>query len=390
MKKIKTLISFLLLISLVCGLGVTANASSVTFNGFDSGFDFEPGSEYTSTDLFENFKDVMPGDVLTDTITFTNNASDSDFVNLYMKAETKNENDSETLDFLSKLSLKVYNGTDLIYDDSADDTGSLTDFVLLGTYRSGETATLTAELSVPVSLGNEYADRIGEVDWIFHVEAYNESQLTARKVWSDGNDKHEGNVVTVNLLKDGKTQETVELSPANNWAYTFDKLLEGHDWSVEEANVPSGYEVSYETVGNVTTILNKAKETPTPTPANLTDLTVTKSWSGDSQSERPSFVTVTLYNGQSEYQTVKLDSSNNWSYTWKSLDGNGNWQVLESNIPNGYTPSYSKNGSTINITNTRSLVQTGQNNFPVIIFGACGLALVLLGILVLRKKKNDD
>ncbi len=389
MKKINKLISLLFVLVLIMGLPLTASAdSTISFNGFENGFDF------SNRDLFASFKSVMPGDVLTENITFTNNSKDSDFVNLYLKAEVEDVNESYQIDFLSKLKLKVYNGTEVIYDDTADETSSLTDYKLLGTFRSGETATLTAELTVPTNLGNMYAGSLGNVDWIFHVEAYNESQLTARKIWSDGNDNHKDESVTINLLKDGEVSQTAELSEQNNWAYTFDKLLEGYSWTVEEASVPNGYEVSYDTVGNVTTITNKLIENPTPTPTpsgETTDLTVNKSWSGDSESKRPTSVTVALYNGSKEYQTVTLDVSNNWSYTWQKLDASGNWQILESNIPNGYTPSYSKSGSIVNITNTRSLVQTGQNNMPIFVFGGFGLVLVAFGIIILlkKKKKND-
>lgn len=387
MKKLKAFISLVFILSLVMGMSLTASAdSTVSFNGFKDGFDF------SNRDLFASFKYVVPGDVLTEKITFTNNAKDSDFVNLYLKANVEDVNEDYQIDFLAVLGLKVYNGTELIYDNTADETGTLTDFKYLGTFRSGESATLTAELSVPIELGNMYAGSLGNVDWIFHVEAYSESQLTARKLWSDGNANHENESVTVNLLEDGEVAETTELNAENNWAYTFDRLPEGHSWSVEEASVPSGYEVSYDTVGNVTTITNKLIENPTPTPTpngEKTTLTVNKTWSGDKESERPSAVTVTLYNGASEYQTVELNASNSWSYTWKDLDASGNWQILESNIPSGYTPSYSRNGSTVTVTNTRSLVQTGQNNMPIFIFGGCGLLLVIVGILILKKKKKN-
>ncbi len=386
MKRIKAFISFVFVLSLVMGMSLTASAdSTISFNGLQDGFDF------SNRDLFASFKYVMPGDVLTEKITFTNNAKDSDFVNLYLKADVEDVNEDYQLEFLYALNLKVYNGTELIYDETADETGSLTDFKFLGTFRSGESATLTAELSVPIELGNMYAGSLGNVDWIFHVEAYSESQLTARKIWSDGNSNHRNESVTVNLLKDGEVADTAELNEENNWAFTFDRLLEGHSWTVEEASVPGGYEVSYDTVGNVTTITNKLIENPTPTPTpsgDKTNLTVNKTWSGDNESQRPSSVSVTLYNGASAYQTVELNASNNWSYTWQSLDGDGNWQILESNIPSGYTPSYSKSGSTVTITNTRSLVQTGQNNMPIFIFGGCGLVLVVVGIIILKKKKN--
>lgn len=319
----KTIFSLVLTLLLTVSLATSAFAtSSITFKGFSAGFDFQPGSEYTESDLFDGFKNVMPGDIVTDTITFTNDAADCDFVNLYMRAETHDETgnplsgkvaERETVatmtEFLSKLSMKVWNGTELIYDASPDQLDGLQNNTLLGTFRTGDTTTLKVELTVPAALDNRFANRVGEVDWIFHVEAYNESQLSVRKVWSDGNANHEGESITVNLLKDGEVEASQELNAENGWAYTFDRLVEGYTWTVQEADVPEDYKVSYDTVGTMTTITNTKKEEPAPEPKpepeEPVDLTVCKQWSGDSSKERPDCVTVTLYNGKTAYETVR-------------------------------------------------------------------------------------
>lgn len=404
----KKSISFILMLLLVMSFATTAFAadSSITFTGFSSGFEFQPGSEYTETDLFQNFKNVMPGDTVTETITFTNSATDCDFVNLYMRAEAhdeaanplspkvaKTETVATMTEFLSKLSMKVWNGTELIYDASPDQLDGLKSNKFLGTFRTGETATLKVELSVPIELDNKYANRVGEVDWIFHVEAYNESQLSVRKVWSDGNANHANDSITVNLLKDGKVESSQELNAANGWAYTFDRLLEGHTWTVEEAEVPAGYTVSYNTVGTLTTITNTKKTPPKPDPdpdpSYPLDVVARKVWSSDDGKDRPDSVTVTLYNGDVPYETVRLGAWNNWTYTWKDLSAYGNWQVIESNIPKGYVPSYSVSGNVVTITNTHSLIQTGQLNWPIWVLGGAGLVLVSLGGAILVKKKRE-
>ena len=403
----KKSISFILMLLLVMSFATTAFAadSSITFTGFSSGFEVQPGSEYTETDLFGNFKNVMPGDTVTETITFTNSATDCDFVNLYMRAEAHDETDNplspkvaekETVatmtEFLSKLSMKVWNGTELIYDASPDQLDGLKSNKLLGTFRTGETATLKVELSVPIELDNKYANRVGEVDWIFHVEAYNESQLSVRKVWSDGNANHANDSITVNLLKDGKVESSQELNAANGWAYTFDRLVEGHTWTVEEAEVPAGYTVSYNTVGTMTTITNTRNYTPPdlPDPTYPLNISVRKVWSNDNLKERPDSVTVTLYNGDVAYDSVRLGAWNNWSYSWKDLNAYGNWQVIETNIPRGYTPYYSVNNGVVTITNSRTLIQTGQLNWPIWVLGGAGLVLILGGAVVLGKKKRKN
>lgn len=408
-KSFKAITSLVLMLLVVMSMSVTAFAASpsITFEGFSKGFDFQPGSEYTETDLFGSFKNVMPDDTVTETITFTNSATDCDFVNLYMRAEAHDETDNPLspkvaekesvatmTEFLSKLSMKVWNGTELIYDASPDQLDGLKSNKLLSTFRTGETATLKVELSVPIELDNKYANRVGEVDWIFHVEAYNESQLSVRKVWSDGNANHVGDSITVNLLKDGKVESSQELNAANGWAYTFDRLLEGHTWTVEEAEVPAGYTVSYNTVGTLTTITNTKKTPPKPDPdpdpSYPLDVVVRKVWSSDDGKDRPDSVTVTLYNGDVPYETVRLGAWNNWTYTWKDLSAYGNWQVIETNIPKGYVPSYSVSGNVVTITNTRSLIQTGQLNWPIWVLGGAGLVLVSLGGAMLVKKKREN
>ena len=413
----KKTLSVLLLLLVVMSMTATALAAApaITFEGFSKGFDFQPGSEYTETDLFQNFKNVMPGDTVTQTITFTNSAADCDFVKLYMRAETHDETanplsekvaETESVvtmtDFLSKLSMKVWNGTELIYEASPDKLGGLKNNTFLGTVRRGKTAALKVELHVPIELCNKYANRVGEVDWVFHVEAYNESQLSVRKVWSDGNANHADDSVTVDLLKDGKVERSQELNAANGWAYTFDRLQEGHTWTVEEADVPSGYRVSYKTEGTQTTITNTKKASPKPDPnprpnpkpepepSYPLDMTVRKVWSNDDGKDRPDSVTVTLYDGETAYETVRLGAWNNWTYTWKDLSAYGNWQVIESNIPKGYVPSYSVSGNVVTITNTRSLIQTGQLNWPIWVLGGAGLVLVSLGGAMLVKKKREN
>ena len=404
-KSFKAITSLVLMLLVVMSMSVTAFAASpsITFEGFSKGFDFQPGSEYTETDLFGSFKNVMPGDTVTETITFTNSAADCDFVNLYMRAEAHDEAanplspkvaEKETVvtmtEFLSKLSMKVWNGTELIYDASPDQLDGLKSNKFLGTFRTGETATLKVELSVPIELGNEYANRVGEVDWIFHVEAYNESQLSVRKVWSDGNANHANDSITVNLLKDGKVEKSQVLNAENGWAYTFDRLLEGHTWTVEEASVPAGYSVSYHTEGTMTTITNTRHYDPPTPPTYPLNITVYKVWSSNGGKDRPDSVTVTLYNGDTAYDTVRLGAWNNWSHSWKALSTYGNWQVVETNIPKGYVPSYRVSGGFVTITNTRSLIQTGQLNWPIWVLGGAGLALVALGGAMLMKKKKNN
>lgn len=191
-KNLKKVVSFLF--SITAGLSilttpVLAAASSVTYEGGAERFVFLPGSDYTDTDLFDNFKGVMPGDKVEQKITVKNDYRGCDYVKIYMRAEAHDEaqnpisssvaaageNFASMTDFLSKLSMRVYQGEKVIYEASPDELDGLSQNVLLGRFAYGESAQLNVVLEVPIELGNEYAYREGEVDWVFVVEHYNDS-----------------------------------------------------------------------------------------------------------------------------------------------------------------------------------------------------------------------
>ena len=172
MKKIITLlITLTLLLSSV--LPVYAADGKVTYSGNAGSFVFEPGSEHFLTDLFPNFKGVMPGDSLTQKITVKNNADNKVKVKIYMRSLGAHE---DSLEFLSQLGLKVAksreNNMAYMFDAAADETAGLTDWVCLGTLYSGGEVNLDVTLNVPASLENEYQSKIGFLDWEFMIEEF--------------------------------------------------------------------------------------------------------------------------------------------------------------------------------------------------------------------------
>lgn len=411
--KFKNILSFLLLLTLLMSLSVTAFAadSGVTFEN-NKVTVFTPGSVYTDSDLFDGFKGVMPGDTLAETVTVTNKITDYDYIKVYLRAVLHDENGnpiSENVlkeltaderrgekseiaymhDFLAQLTLTVKNGSETIYSASPDQTAQLTDNVLLGELKSGESLKLDVELNVPLELGNEYADRIGEVDWVFTVEAFDLPSLTVRKVWMNDNPARRPEEIQVQLLQNGTPYgNPIALNAENQWVYVWDKLDHQYTWSAVETEVPDGYEVDYKQDGDVLVIINTGKEVPMP-PAEPVDVTVRKAWSDNGKS-RPDAVKVTLYNGETAVETVMLSAANDWTHTWQGLDGSGSWQVIETGVPKGYTPSYQVRDGVVIITNTATLIQTGQLNWPIPVLSALGLALMAYGIFVIFKKRKNE
>ncbi len=258
---LKTVSITALVLTLMLSMTVSAFAAdaSVTYTG--GGFEFGPGSEMSETQLFPEFENVMPGDVLTQKITVTNRSDNSDYIKIYLRAEAHDENtnpletgvkDTETVasmtDFLKQLGMKVTNGSEVIFESSPDQTADLTENVLLGALRYGESLDLTVELTVPADLGNEYAERSGEVDWIFTAEELNDgaSMNISLKETSKPENK--------NGYREGETIE-YEISVINDGNVVLTNVVvtdpeTGETWTIETLN--PGETVSFKT-GHVVT-----------------------------------------------------------------------------------------------------------------------------------------
>lgn len=168
MSKLKRFASCVLTVLVLLSASLTAAANgNVTYSGDAGEFIFQPGSDLSVSDLFPEFKDVMPGDTLTQTILVRSNASDKVSTKIYLRALGAHENSQ---DFLSQLSLSVAAGETELFKAPANEKAQLTDWVELGTFSGGGEVTLDVSLHVPVSLDNRHMEQVGYLDWQFMVE----------------------------------------------------------------------------------------------------------------------------------------------------------------------------------------------------------------------------
>lgn len=166
----KKILSILVLLALLAVSAFAAADSSVTYAGRPELFEFKPGSVYEATDLFTNFKNVLPGDTLTQRVVVQNSSIYN--VRIWMQQTPETYVETDMPDFLSKMRLKVEMDGKTLFDAPASEAAQLKEPVVLGTIRKRlkSQTYLDVTLEVPIEMGSEYMNQRGIVPWTFIVE----------------------------------------------------------------------------------------------------------------------------------------------------------------------------------------------------------------------------
>lgn len=120
----------------------------------------------TEKDLFQDLKEVVPGDKITQRIRIgVGNCQKQ--TEMYLRGESI---DADKLP--ETIKLKVYQGENLISEGSLNEQGNLKDGVRLYRFTKDAEIELQVVLEIPDSIGNEVADLRKEIQWIFTINEY--------------------------------------------------------------------------------------------------------------------------------------------------------------------------------------------------------------------------
>lgn len=185
-----------------------------------------------------------------------------------------------------------------------------------------------------------------------HTPSKTKVQVT--KKWDDANNQDglRPASITVRLYKDGApTDQTLELSEANQWHGTFENLdvnVAGKalNYTVKEENVPEGYTLSIDDKDPAHPVLTNKHE---PT---VTQIQVTKKWDDANNQDglRPKSVKVQLYaDGKKSGKVIELSAENKWTHTFADLDKNVKGEAItytveEVDVPTGYQVTKTDDG----------------------------------------------
>ena len=124
--------------------------------------------------------------------------------------------------------------------------------------------------------------------------------------------------------------------------------------------------------------------------SRLTSITIKKVWNTDTSTEAADSVTVQLLKNGNVVKTAILDAQNNWQVTYADMPESDAYSIKEIDIPKGFTATYSKTGYVFTVTNTSTLIQTGQLVWPIPVLAISGMLLIASGGVLLQKKRETN
>ena len=339
---------------------ITTKVIFASGNG-DKEFTFDPDT----TDLFANFKNLLPGETRSQTIDVKNEFYTKTGVEIFLRAEDINQSftDPQTLELVTKL-LQEY-ATIVVTDETGNvvysgpiwgepyaaegNPLSMRYDISLGVFPTGESKKLTIQLQLDPSMGDEYQNLSGLIKWVWSAENIQPPGddtviVSGVKIWQHGaNPVNERPKEIILYVKaNGNTIMTETITTADHWKWSF--KLPKYDDHGEEIH----YTIEEEPVPGYTTTINGADITNIH--ESYEEITVSgfKTWDhGNNTSKRPESMVIHVKNGDTTVISKRVTANDNWQWTFTlpKHDINGNvaiYMIEEESVP--YYTLVSKDG----------------------------------------------
>ena len=327
--------------------------------GGEKGFAYNP----ESTDLFANFKNLLPGETRSQIIEVKNMSSFKPGAEIFLRAEDIPQSLAEpgTLEIVNKLLHEyativvtdeagkiIYNGP--IWGEPyspGTNPVSMRNNISLGQFGEDEVKKLNVQLQVDPAMGDEYQELWGLIKWVWTAENIPDTDtiiLRGEKTW-----KHGANPVPqrpkeliIYVKIDGRIIATETVTAADHWKWAF-KLPKYDDYGKEIQ-----YTIDEEPIQGYVTTVNGTDVTNTHNTYEEVIIIGEKTWShGANTTRRPQSIIVTVKNGDAVVAAKRISAAEDWrwSFTFPKYDENGNlavYTVDEENVPyythvvNGY------------------------------------------------------
>lgn len=124
--------------------------------------------------------------------------------------------------------------------------------------------------------------------------------------------------------------------------------------------------------------------------AKLVSITIKKVWNTDASTKATDSVTVQLLLNDKVVQTAVLNERNNWQVTYTDMPESDAYSIKEVNVPKGFTATYKQKGYVFTVTNTSTLIQTGQLIWPIPVLALIGVLMIAVGSMLLQKKRKPN
>ena len=119
--------------------------------------------------------------------------------------------------------------------------------------------------------------------------------------------------------------------------------------------------------------------------------TIIKEWR-DYKQNRPDAIEVDIYKDSELYESISLNSDNNWTYSFIAKDDGSIFTAVERNVPDGYTVSIDKDDTRIVIINTHDEEppKTVDNIYLYFIILLGSILGLISTLLVIHKTVGND